>query len=352
MSSSSKQFRLDPNSVKGNLGDYQHASRVFVNGNLALAPKAKFLYHVVFNTNPLVVQTRAFDKKTVSVLVKNADLPRFNIRTETLNQYNRKKNTQVAVEYQPVQIRFHDDNSNLVGDMWQAYFKYYYADSSTGAIPGSYIRNAMENSLLGSFASYGYDNGSYARFFNSITIYQMSRGKYTSYELINPIITQWSHDSLDYSSSQPAEQSMTISYEAVVYNSGDAEPAAGGIRGLLESVVGGGGIPGFGTSLYDQVKSPLIQGSGVQQTRRPELAQTRYASDANQNLSITESSRQIENYQNTNPVSNTGLQQTIAQTISTGTNQLNSEALSGIADISFPTTTRPSPTTASQVNLG
>ena len=170
MSTSSKQFSLDPNSQKGNLGDYRHASRVFVNNNLALAPKAKFLYHVAFNTNPLVLQTRAFDKKTVSVLVKNAELPKFQVRTDTLNQYNRKKNTQTAIDYQPVQIRFHDDNSNIVGDMWQAYFKYYYADSTTGAIPGSYIRNAMENSLLGTFAKYGYDNGSYARFFNSITI--------------------------------------------------------------------------------------------------------------------------------------------------------------------------------------
>jgi hypothetical protein len=352
MSASSKQFRLDPTGTKGNLGDYQHASRVFVNGNLALAPKAKFLYHVVFNTNPLVIQTRAFDKKTVSVLVKTVELPKFTIQTETINQYNRKKNTQVTATYQPIQVRFHDDNSNIVGDMWQAYFNYYYADSKTGAIPGSYIRNAMENSILGSFASYGYDNGSYARFFNSITIYQMSRGKYTSYELINPIITQWNHDSLDYSSSNPAEQSMTIAYEAVVYGKGSAETASGGVRGILESALGTGGIPGFGTTFYDQGKSPLVQGTGIQQTNRPELAQTRYASDSTANLSFEETVRQIENYENTRPVENTGLQQTIAQTISTGALEIGQESLSGIADISFPSNERPGSTQASQINLG
>jgi len=353
MSTSSKQFSLDPNSQKGNLGDYRHASRVFVNNNLALAPKAKFLYHVAFNTNPLVLQTRAFDKKTVSVLVKNAELPKFQVRTDTLNQYNRKKNTQTAIDYQPVQIRFHDDNSNIVGDMWQAYFKYYYADSSTGAIPGSYIRNAMENSLLGTFAKYGYDNGSYARFFNSITIYQMARGEYTSYELINPIITQWSHDSLDYSATQSAEQSMTIAYETVVYGSGDAEPAAGGIRGILESALGRGGIPGFGTSFYDRVKSPLVQGAvSSQNTRRPEIAQSAYASNANAGADPAAIANQIETYQNTNPISNPGLQQTIATTVSAGAASLTTESVTGIADISFPTTETPPTTPASQINLG
>ena len=35
-------------SPKGNLGDYAHASRLFVNENQRLAPKQKFLYHCFF----------------------------------------------------------------------------------------------------------------------------------------------------------------------------------------------------------------------------------------------------------------------------------------------------------------
>ena len=31
---------------KGNLADYQHASRLYTDNNHALAPKTKFLYHV------------------------------------------------------------------------------------------------------------------------------------------------------------------------------------------------------------------------------------------------------------------------------------------------------------------
>ena len=36
---------------KGNLADWQHASRLFVSDALRLSPKSKFLYHVNFNVN-------------------------------------------------------------------------------------------------------------------------------------------------------------------------------------------------------------------------------------------------------------------------------------------------------------
>jgi len=38
-------------STKGDLGDYAHASRLFLSNNYRLAPKTKFLYHVSFNLN-------------------------------------------------------------------------------------------------------------------------------------------------------------------------------------------------------------------------------------------------------------------------------------------------------------
>ena len=49
---------------------------------------------------------------------------------ETLNQYNRKRLAQTKIEYNPVQIEFHDDGGDLVRNMWYNYFKYYYKDPS------------------------------------------------------------------------------------------------------------------------------------------------------------------------------------------------------------------------------
>ena len=39
-------------SPKGNLGDYAHASRLFVTENQKLAPHQKFLYHCFFQMDP------------------------------------------------------------------------------------------------------------------------------------------------------------------------------------------------------------------------------------------------------------------------------------------------------------
>ena len=42
---------------KGNLADFAHASRLYVDDSFRLAPKQKFLYHVVFNINRNSVQS-------------------------------------------------------------------------------------------------------------------------------------------------------------------------------------------------------------------------------------------------------------------------------------------------------
>jgi hypothetical protein len=247
-SKSNKYFNTKPGGP--NLKDYQHASRLFVDDDMRLAPKTKYLYHVVFNINTAAINLvdssfKFRHQNEINMLVKNAELPRFSIQTDTLNQYNRKKNVQVKVDYQPVQIRFHDDNNGVTRRLWEAYFKYYYADPTSAQNNEAYFRNAMKS---GAFirAAYGLDNNSFPPFFNDITIYQMAKKQWNSYKLVNPLISAWNHDSLDYSSSQPAEQSMTLIYESVAYGNG---------------IVGRGSPPGFGIEHYDGTLSPVQFGA-------------------------------------------------------------------------------------------
>ena len=40
---------------RGNVGDFQHAQRLYVDDAFRLAPKVKFLYFVNFTFNPLVL---------------------------------------------------------------------------------------------------------------------------------------------------------------------------------------------------------------------------------------------------------------------------------------------------------
>jgi len=257
---------------KGNLGDWQHASRLYVNDNFKHAPKSKFLYHVTFT---LTTEAQGFLPELpaytneIGMLVKSADLPGFSASVETKNQYNRKKNVQTTLEYEPINIAFHDDNFGVTTALLEAYFKYYYADSigninrygtpANGDSP--YTNYGIPKPVqLPSFpqaqtpeaenysSAFGLDNNRpRADFFSKIEIAQMSKRTYTKYILVNPILSNWSHDSVDNTDSMGTmENSITVNYDTVLYDRGEVE-------------AGDNGQPiGFGkTSHYDSTPSPI-----------------------------------------------------------------------------------------------
>jgi len=243
------QFITDVSNPKGNVADFRHAARMFSDDSFRLAPKSKFNYHVSFSIDTRALKSLNFDyrhRNEINMLVKKCELPKFTIATEVLNQYNRKKIVQNKVDYSPITISFHDDRLGVTRQLWENYFAYYYADSTVAKRAGSYNRTAMAGS---SFITtpYGFDNNSSVPFFQKITIYQMANKQYASYTLVNPVITAWNHDSLDYGSSVPAEQTMTLAYEAVSYDTG---------------YVRQGNPPGFAEDHYDTLPSPLKLAGG------------------------------------------------------------------------------------------
>jgi len=221
-----------------NLRDQQHASRLFVNDQFRLAPKHKFLFHVYFSINPATVADINLiqrHKNEIGMLVKSVDLPNYTVTAETALQYNRKKNIQLTHKFNEIQISFHDDNMGVVNQLWQNYYAYYYADSRSAFEPGAFGRTATKNfDYINS--SYGLDNGSKAPFFNNITIYQMARHEYVSYRLVNPIITGWNHNKVDYGQVGVHDNTVKLAYEAVAYGSG---------------AVTDGAIEGFAREHYD-----------------------------------------------------------------------------------------------------
>lgn len=278
--------------AKGVSGDFRHANIIFTDAAFRLAPKARFLYHVVFNINPDAIKSSTFSenhKTQISLLVKAAELPKFKVTVENPHQYNRKKQVQTKLEYDPVTLKFHDDNLGISTQLWSLYYGYYFADSAHGGSAGSvpkpgisnisgfmgslipglgrvlgnpisqagsseattpaaYARNTYEGESRNTFR-YGLDNDASKPFFSSIQIYQLSRQTYQAFTLINPIITSWQHDSLAYSDNETAENTMSIAYEAVFYGQG---------------AVSIGNPKGFATDLYDRSPSPLsVAGGGV-----------------------------------------------------------------------------------------
>ena len=287
----SVQAPLQPFPQGQGLRDYTHASNTFVSGNYNLLPRFKFLFYVYFNVNLNIPALKnlisgSSPLSTVGYLVKTAQLPSYEIDVQTLNQYNRKRLVQTKINYQPSQIVFNDDNSDLIRNMWYQYYQYYYSDPTyqygdTPAQSGTlgvlstpipviggnynvsdlYAPNRPVQhwglsgqgytnptlSSLGSSLLTGPASGQ-APFFNDITIYGLSQKTFAQYTMLNPLITSWTHDTYDYSQgNQVMTNTMTIRYEAVKYYSGD-------IGGATPSST----VPGFADPAhYDTTKSPI-----------------------------------------------------------------------------------------------
>jgi hypothetical protein len=242
------------------LKDYAHASKTFRTNGYELAPRNKFLFHVYFNINTyeLPALSAIFpndDKSALGYLVKTVQLPNFNIDTETLNQYNRKRVIQKKINYLPVRVEFHDDAGDLSRNLWYNYYSYYYKDpnqqyGTASATNGSmgplstepgfayntrdiyannrpvndwgYIGESSAQGSAGTAGSIGADTSSgKPAFFRDIIIYGFNQHKFASYVLINPVIKEWQHDTYDYSNGAGTmTNTMTIEYETVKYYTG------------------------------------------------------------------------------------------------------------------------------------
>ena len=289
------------------LRDFQHASRVFRSDGYAYSPKFKFLFHVTFDINTELVGAKAFFPEGTNthfgLAVKTVQLPTYTFDTSTLNQYNRKRIVQTKVKYDDINISFHDDNANLIRNLWYGYFTYYYKDSTQNAAKTQGITpdNTLTPDFVNQFATSSnvfdynrrntYDNSIYgddewgyigqstkdqltalantlgvskAPFFKATNIYGFNQHNFVQYRLVNPMITNFKHDSYDYSSTNGTmEHTMTIAYEGVNYFEGAIDGRAimtNGTSPNAKPVVGD-----FGMHLYDTVMSPIAR-PGANQT--------------------------------------------------------------------------------------
>lgn len=269
------------------LKDYTHASKTFRANGYELAPRYKFLFHVYFNLNTDVVGgisrlRQVFDptdQKNIGLMVKTVQLPSYAISVDVMNQYNRKRLIQKQIEYNPCQFTFHDDGNDLVRNMWYNYFAYYYKDptqqywqvpvtqgsmgpSGNGGDPklsynGRDIYDDERTVNDWGFVGESYSDGPTSTsgkppFFKDITIFGLANGpeghQFCAYVLINPLITEWRHDTYDYSQGGGLmEHQMTVRFETVKYYQGKMDGAN------ASDIVTGFARP----DRYDTQRSPL-----------------------------------------------------------------------------------------------
>jgi hypothetical protein len=312
MSSFGQDF-LQGFTATNSLRDYTHASKVFRTNAYELKPRFKFLFHVVFTLNldqiPALRNSKIFGASEIynlSLAVKTIDLPKYRMDTHTLNQYNRKRVVQTKINYEPVNLTFHDDGGDNIRELWYQYYSYYYKDpaqqyGNTPTTNGSIgevqtkqngmsynNRDIYEQNRMGNVNDWGYIGESFMDgtssasgkppFFKDIQIYGFDQHKYARYILINPLITSWNHDQYDYSQGNGIMQhSVSIAYETVKYYSGalgkpdanvnwpdtahyDTTPSALARPGSTATIFGQGGLLSTGNGILQDLQSGSVLG--------------------------------------------------------------------------------------------
>jgi hypothetical protein len=217
---------------------------------MRLAPRTKFNYYVRFEVNSTALKSKTFSNKHINefgLLIKTTDLPKFTFDTQTYNQYNRKRIVYRMINYDAINMTFHDDNQGVVSALWAMYYGYYIKDRQNNA------QAFTDTALIGTkdprnAYRYGLDSDKSEPLFKNVTIYTMGRRRFVGYTLVNPKIKMWQQGQMDYAdASSPAESQMTLEYEAVQYSSG---------------TVSEGSPKGFATLHYDNSPSPLTVAGG------------------------------------------------------------------------------------------
>jgi hypothetical protein len=237
--------------------DYRHASRLYIDDNFKLMPKQKFLFHVVFNLDESLFKP-AFtsnEQYQLNMLVKAADLPRYGYNVEEKIQYNKKMYTATRIQYEPVNITFHDDHADTVNAFWKKYYEYTIADG-VSMNSDLQISNTKDDyyktAYIGSTNKYGLDTPKQRQkpYIKGIEIFVLHKQRFTSMTLVNPVIGSFAHDTLDQADGTGIMQNtMQIFYETVLYKSG---------------IVNVNNVPGFATINYDKEPSPLtVLGGGT-----------------------------------------------------------------------------------------
>jgi hypothetical protein len=236
------------------LKSWQHASKIFVDGNFIRSPKYAFMFYVQFDFEESATGLLTSAKSAIQMgaLAKSAQLPKFTIDTQTVNAYNRVNVVQKKLKYDPVSFKFHDDSSDIIREFWYDYMSFYYRDGDYQL--GQYLQPGNSKYDKRNKDGWGFNprpsfdvayNGTNYNPLRAIRIFSFSLGRFSEYVLINPIITSFRHGEHNNEGSNLLEHEMVVNYETVKYFKGAVTQDNFSDSFLL---------------LYDNAQSPLKTG--------------------------------------------------------------------------------------------
>lgn len=216
-------------------------------------PRFPFEFYISFNLNSSETATDYINSfffagaNVVSPLCKTIEMPSMKIETTPLNQYNRKRLSQTKIAFEPIKVVFHDVCDGKTLAFWDMYYRYYFADGNEPGknqakdVPQDGINNTNlaqpnvsatntdgDKSTIQNIVSDKLDNHNFGfnlptvqntrNLIQSIEIYQVHGGKFNQVTLVNPRISAFTHDTLNYAAGDKTlEVSFTFEYEYAYY---------------------------------------------------------------------------------------------------------------------------------------
>lgn len=170
-------------------------------------------------------QGQAF-RLQIGSLVRKADLPSMEFKTDTKNQYNRKKIVNITTEFSPVNITVMDTVTNEWLTLFMKYYTYHYMNArnegsgtrDVGRAPNFTTATDFVNSKFGLGGNWdsnkaGFNPNITSYFFERIDYVLYHGNRAVQYSLLNPVLTSFKTTDIDYSSSELMNFDLTFEYE-------------------------------------------------------------------------------------------------------------------------------------------
>jgi hypothetical protein len=196
-------------------------------------PRKKSLFVVRFQRGSGQQGTTSSWQQNLGFMVKSVDRPSIQPEVVEVNQYNKKRQITTGVKYMPMKMTLYDTADSLVMRMWNEYSQWYFGDFQQADASGWNYDVTTSNFNDGgqgfgfqprpgnAITSSGADNTpidqSSQFFFSTIEIYQVWGGQYLQFNLINPKISAFDPDEMDYSVTELSMINITFAYEAIQY---------------------------------------------------------------------------------------------------------------------------------------
>lgn len=195
-------------------------------------PRLAFNYIIRINFNVALKQFTSNyfsqdDEQILQYLVKSVDLPSVSIDTETVNQYNRPVVIQKKINYEDVVLNMYDVIDGKTLKFWEMYYEYYFRNGLTSKLNGEgaeegidYSKNFQTNGYTKFNGDFGYNIeqvGKEKHLIESIDIFQIFGGWFSTTHIINPKIKSFTPSTLEYGANEVCELEFVLQHEGIIY---------------------------------------------------------------------------------------------------------------------------------------